>query len=100
LFEEPLKLCAHYYQGHFAKIWEMAVLLIFLPQFLSILSNLALAKIGPILAIFGIGLTRPDQTRLGVDFGNAHDQRPNFDDAPISHDAKKWCAAAAPCLPR
>ena len=32
--------------GHFAKIWEMAVLLIFLPQFLSILSNLALAKIG------------------------------------------------------
>jgi hypothetical protein len=34
-------------QGHFAKIWEMAVLLIFLPQFLSILSNLALTKIGP-----------------------------------------------------
>jgi hypothetical protein len=35
------------HQGHFAKIWEMAVLLIFLPQFLSILSNLALAKIRP-----------------------------------------------------
>jgi hypothetical protein len=35
------------HQEHFAKIWEMAVLLIFLPQFLSILSNLALAKIGP-----------------------------------------------------
>jgi hypothetical protein len=26
---------------------------------------------------------------LGVDFGNAHDRRPNFGDAPISHDAKK-----------
>jgi hypothetical protein len=33
-------------QGHFTKVWEMAVLLIFLPQFLSILSNLVLTKIG------------------------------------------------------
>ncbi len=61
----------------------------------------------PILAILPIRLNwawsigiRPNQTRSGLDFGNAPNQRPNFGDAPISHDAKKWCAAAAPCLPR
>ena len=48
-------------QGHFAKIREMAVLLIFLPQFLSILSNLRSPKSGP---DFG---DTPDQARsIGI----------------------------------
>jgi hypothetical protein len=90
-----------------AKIWEMAVLLIFLLQFLSILSNLVLAKIG---ARFGdtpnqarsgpINWDQPNQTQLGVNVGDAPNQRPDFGDAPISHNAKKRCNAAALCLPR
>jgi hypothetical protein len=59
-----------------------------LQQFLSILSNLTLTKISPILAILpirldwpnqsGSGPTRPDQAWLGVDFG----------DVPIGWDAE------------
>jgi hypothetical protein len=87
--------------GHFAKIREMAVLLIFLPQFLSILSTLALAKIGPDFGATldqarsgpinrdrarstGIGPDQTDQTRSGVDFGDALDRRLDFGDAPIT----------------
>jgi hypothetical protein len=47
-------------QGHFAKIWEMAVLLIFLPQFLSISSNLAAA--------------RQKWAKIGADFDDTPDQ--------------------------
>ncbi len=47
----------------------------------------------------GLGPTRPEQTRLGVDVGDAFDRRPDFGEAPIGHDARKWCAPA-PCLPR
>jgi hypothetical protein len=43
---------------------------------------------------------RPNQTQLGVNFGDAPDRRPNFGDALIIHDAKKWCAAVVLCLPR
>jgi hypothetical protein len=79
----------------------MAVLLIFLPQFLSILSNLALAKIrdtpnqarlGPInrdwAQSIGIGPNQTQSDPIGVNFGDAPNQRPDFGDVPIGHDAK------------
>jgi hypothetical protein len=53
------------------------------------------------------GPTRPNQTHLGVNFGDAPDRRPDFGDpilvmrrSAIGHHAKKRCAAAVPCLPR
>jgi hypothetical protein len=78
----------------------MAVLLIFLLQFLSILSNLVLANTPNQARSGPINRDRPNQTQSGVNVGDAPNRRPDFGDAPISHNAEKRCAAAALCLPR
>ncbi len=80
--------------GHFTKIWEMAVLLIFLLQFLSILSNLVLAKIGARFWWYSqSGLIGPN--RLGS--GQPDPIRSRFWQCSQSKTWFWWCANQPRC---